>query len=156
MARNFAENRLPKRLSISIGGHFGTSFSVELDGVESITYRRTKRREKAPWEIGSSEEWETKSEQIRPTPARWAAFRTALDQLNVWCWQADYPNSAMVCDGTGWSVEISYSDRSLVSSGDNCFPDRTGAPICITETKRGDTFDQFCRAVSSLIGRKFR
>jgi hypothetical protein len=82
-----AINLLPKRMSIGIGGHFGTSFSVELDGVESITYRRTKRREKDPWEIGSSEEWETKSEPVTPTQERWAAFRTALDRLNVWSWE---------------------------------------------------------------------
>jgi hypothetical protein len=146
---------MPERLEVGIGGHFGPSFSVELDGVESVTYRRTKRREKDPWEIGSSEEWVTESKLIRPTPERWAAFRAALDQLDVWSWQPHYPNPG-VCDGTGWTVELSYSDRSLVSSGDNCFPDRTGAPICITEAKSGDTFDQFCRAVSSLVGRKFR
>jgi hypothetical protein len=148
-------NALPERLQGSIGGHFGASFSVELDGVESITYRRTKRREKDPWEIGSSEEWETKSEQIRPTPAPWAAFRTALDRLNVWSWQADYPNPG-VCDGTSWSVEITYPDREIVSGGSNCFPGVSGKAFAITDRPKDNTFATFCRAVSVLTGREFR
>src|SRR5208283_4320256 len=39
-----------------------------------------------------------------------------------WCWQGNCPHSGLVCEGVGWSGEIAHSDRSVVSSGDNCFP----------------------------------
>jgi hypothetical protein len=145
---------LPERLSIGIGGHFGPSFNVEWDG-QSMTYTQTKRRKKEPWEFGSSEEWEAQSEQIQPSDERWHAFRAALDRLSVWSWQQRYTDPE-VCDGTGWSIEISYADKAIVSGGSNCFPNRSGAPISITKAKKGDTFDRFCGAVSALLDRDFR
>jgi hypothetical protein len=75
----------------------------------------------------------------------------------VSCWQGSYPNSAMACDGVGWSAEIVYSDRSLLSSGDNCFPgwDGRALPMTAAGPSRDDTFAKFCRAVAHLIGREF-
>jgi len=145
---------LPNRISISIGGHFGPSFSVELDGVGAVTYTRTKRRKKDPLELGSQEEWETQSKQITPTQERWSAFRAELDRLNVWAWQPEYFEP--VCDGTSWSVEIVYANKGIVSAGSNCFPGEDGKPISIVDRRKGDTFEQFCRAVSALSRRTFR
>jgi hypothetical protein len=147
-------NRRPDRLRIEIGGHFGPSFSVDLQDA-SVTYTQAKRRQKDPFQLGSSEEWETKTEQIRPTPERWAAFRAALDELNVWSWHAKYGDPE-VCDGTGWSAKIVYSDKAVSSHGSNCFPDQNGKPISIVNWTKDDTFEQFCRAVSLLIGRAFK
>jgi hypothetical protein len=48
-----------------------------------------------------------------------------------WCWQGNYPHSGLVCDGVGWSAEIAHSDRSVVSSGDNCFPGWYGRAVPI-------------------------
>jgi hypothetical protein len=152
--QKFGANALPERLQVSIGGHFGPSYSVHFDGDSSLTYTRTKRREKDPWEIGSSEKWETKSEPVRPTQGRWAAFRAELDRLNVWCWQPEYFEP--VCDGTGWSAEIVYSDKAIRSHGSNCFPGEADKPVSIVDRAKGDTFDQFCRAVSCMVGRPFR
>jgi hypothetical protein len=136
-----ADDLLIKHLSISIGGHFGPSYSVELkEGVLTYAYSKPVRNFPSEWDSGSKE--------IRPSREQWQAFRSALDQLNVWCWQQDYPNPG-VCDGTGWSVEIAYSDKSILSGGSNCFPDPTAAPISITRAKRVDTFDRFCQAVSA-------
>ena len=93
-------------------------------------------------------------EEIQPSAKQWRNFRRMLDRLNVWSWQAKYSNPA-VCDGTGWSAKIVYSDRSLVSSGDNCFPGRDGRAVPITEDRTDNTFENFCRAVGRLIGREF-
>jgi hypothetical protein len=93
-------------------------------------------------------------DEIQPSAKQWRAFRRTLDRLNVWCWQAKYSDPA-VCDGTGWSTEIVYSDRSLVSSGDNCFPGRDGRALSISVHERDNTFEKFCRAVASLVGRQF-
>jgi hypothetical protein len=139
---------IPQQLRIGIGGHFGPSYGVELES-GLLVYTSSKQRKDFP------PEWDSRTENIHPTAERWQAFRAALDQLNVWSWQADYPNPG-VCDGTGWTVEISYSDRSLVSSGDNCFPGRGGQAISIVDLPEDGTFGEFCRAVSSLLRRRFR
>jgi hypothetical protein len=44
---------IPDRLSISIGGHFGPSFSIALEG-DSVTYTQAKRRQEDAWEFAPS------------------------------------------------------------------------------------------------------
>jgi hypothetical protein len=154
---------LPKRLCIGIGGYFGPCYGVTLEKGRLI-YTYSAR---GPSGGDSDPELELRQklglspfpepDEIQPSPRQWRNFRRTLDRLNVWCWQANYPNSGGVCDGTGWSVEIVYSDRSLVSSGDNCFPgwDGRAVPITAAGASRDNTFAKFCRAVSRLIGREF-
>jgi hypothetical protein len=98
--------------------------------------------------------WESRSKQIHPSDERWQAFRSALDRINVWCWHPEYFEP--VCDGTGWSAAITYPDKEIVSGGSNCFPGEPGKPVSIVDRAKGDTFDQFCRAVSSLLRRRFQ
>ena len=138
---------IPERLSISVGGHFGPSYSIELEN-GSLTYSHSKPVQQFP------PEWDSKSETIRPTERQWQAFRERLDELNVWRWQPEYFEP--VCDGTGWSVEIVYSDTLIRSHGSNCFPGKDGARISIVDRTKGDTFDRFCRPVSALLRRTFR
>jgi hypothetical protein len=142
-----AANALPERLQVSIGGHFGTSFSICLEG-GLLTYKRSKLVQNFP------PKWDWESEQIQPSDERWQAFRAALDLLNVWCWQPEYFEP--VCDGTGWTVEIVYAEKGIISGGSNCFPARDGSPVAITDYRKDGTFDKFCRAVSALATRKFR
>ena len=94
-------------------------------------------------------------DEIQPSPRHWRAFRKTLDRIGVWSWKRHYPNPPGFCDGTGWSVKIVYSDRSLVSSGDNCFPGRDGRALSISVHERDNTFENFCRAVGRLIEREF-
>jgi hypothetical protein len=89
------------------------------------------------------------------------AFGQAVAEFPDWAqpaqrlvWQRNYSDPA-VGDGTGWSAEIVYSDRSLVSSGGNCFPGRDGGALAIGVHERDNTFENFCRAVGRLIGREF-
>jgi hypothetical protein len=138
----------PERLCISIGGFFGSGYEVALKKGR-LTYTYWPPRE------SSSQEPEPQRQEIEPSAKQWQTFRSGLDRLNVWCWQRSYPNSAMVCDGVGWSAKIAYSDQSLVSSGDNCFPGRDGRAIPITADETDNTFEKFCRAVARLIGRDF-
>jgi len=139
---------LPKRLCISIGGFFGAGYEVSLKKGR-LTYTCWPPRE------SYSQEPEPQREEIQPSGKQWQNFRSTLNRLNVWCWQRNYSDPA-VCDGTGWSAEIVYSDRSLVSTGDNCFPGRDGRAIPITADEADNTFEKFCRAVGRLIGRQFQ
>jgi hypothetical protein len=142
-----AGETLPERLSISIGGHFGPSYSVEPEN-GSLTYSHSKPVQQFP------PKWDSESETIRPTEHQWQAFRRELDRLNVWRWQSEYFEP--VCDGTGWSVEIVYSDTAIRSHGSNCFPGQNGRALSIVDRTKDDTFKQFCRSVSALAKRQFR
>jgi hypothetical protein len=155
---------LPERLRISIGGYFGPCYSVTLEEGRLI-YTYSAR---GPSGGEPKPEWPLEPklrellglsplpglDEIQPSAKQWQAFRTALNRLNAWCWKAKYSDPG-VCDGTGWSAEIVYSDRSLLSSGNNCFPGRDGRAISVTGDERDNTFEKFSRAVARLVGRKF-
>jgi hypothetical protein len=142
---------LPKRLCISIGGFFGPSYEITFKKGR-LTYTYWPPRDSCSQELEPLPN--PQPEAIQPSAKQWRNFRRTLDRLNVWCWQRKYSDPA-VCDGTGWSAEIVYSDRSLVSSGDNCFPGRDGRALSITVHERDNTFQKFCRAVGRLTGREF-
>jgi hypothetical protein len=101
---------LPERLRISIGGHFGPSYSVKLDHGR-LTYTCWPRQDSSSQEL---EEFSPElrellglkplpqPEQIQPSAKQWKAFRKELDRLNVWCWQANYSDPT-ICDGN-WLV----------------------------------------------------
>jgi hypothetical protein len=155
---------LPKRLCISIGGFFGPCYEVTLEKGRLI-YTYSAR---GPSGGEPKPEWPLEPklrelmgleplsgpDEIQPSAEQWQNFRRTLNRLDVWCWQAKYSDPA-VCDGTGWSAEIVYSDRSLVSSGDNCFPGRDGRAVSITVHEMDNTFERFSHAVARLVGREF-
>jgi hypothetical protein len=154
---------LPKRLSIGIGGHFGPSYEVTLKKGR-LTYMYWPPRDSCSRELETPLEPELRQllglkpqpqpEEIQPSAKQWRAFRRTLDRLDIWSWQRKY-SDPFVCDGTGWSAEIVYPDRSLVSSGYNCFPGRDGRALRITGDERDNTFERFSRAVARLVKRKF-
>jgi hypothetical protein len=154
---------VPERLRISIGGHFGPCHEVTLK-MGRVTYMYWPPQDSCSRELEPPLEPELRQllglkplpqpEEIQPSAKQWQDFRRTLDRLNVWCWKAKYSDPT-VCDGTGWSAEIVYSDRSVVSSGDNCFPGWDGRALPITADGTDNTFAKFCRAVARLIGREF-
>ena len=129
----------PQLLRASIGGHFGPSYSLELTDQTLFCMALSDELPDPAW-------------LVEPTAQQWRAFRRALDKINVWQWQADYPNPG-VCDGTGWSFEVAYSDHALETGGDNNYPDAQGDP---TNSPQGTkTFDRLLRAITKLTGRPF-
>ena len=155
---------LPKRLCIGIGGFSGPCYSVTFKKGRLIyTYsaRGPSGGEPKPeWPLDPKLrelmglEPLPGPDEIQPSPRQWRAFRKTLDRLDIWSWQRKY-SDPFVCDGTGWSAKIVYSDRSLVSGGSNCFPGRDGRALSISVHERDNTFENFCRAVGRLIGREF-
>jgi hypothetical protein len=155
---------LPERLRISIGGYFGPCYEVTFKKGR-LTYIYLSSRDSCSRDLEGPPEPELrellglkplpKPEEIQPSAEQWRNFRKTLDRIDVWCWKRKY-SDPFVCDGTGWSAEIAYSDRSLVSSGDNCFPGWDGRAIPITEDGTDNTFAKFCRVVAGLVGREFR
>ena len=129
-----------KHLRAYVGGYFGPSYSVEFTD-QTLIYMA--RSDGFP---------DPASPRVEPTAEQWRAFRRALDKINVWQWQAHYPNPG-VCDGTGWSFEVAYSDHALDSGGDNNYPDAQGDPTNSPEETK--TFDRLLRAIRKLTGRPF-
>ena len=129
----------PQLLRASIGGYFGPSYSLELTDQTLFCMALSDELPDPAW-------------LVEPTAEQWRAFRHAIDKINVWQWQADYPNPG-VCDGTGWSFEVAYSDHALETGGDNNYPDAQGDP---TNSPQGTkTFDRLLRAITKLTGRPF-
>jgi hypothetical protein len=129
----------PSRLRIDIGGHFGPSFSLELLQ-DSLVYNR----------YGSGYAIK-QTEKLSVTNQQWTAFREALDTIDVWQWQAEYPNPG-VMDGSSWSVTITFHDGVVNSRGDNNYPGGEGTSSFSPE--QTPEFKRFLDAVRNLIRRR--
>ncbi len=129
----------PSHLSTRIGGLFGKSFEVVLAGSE-LTYTAYD-----PGRVVSERS------TTRPSAAQWCEFRRLLDQIDLWNWQAEYVNGA-VMDGTQWALELSYLDHSIKAWGSNNYPDTDGTPG--TQIEPTETFSRYLRAISALVGNK--
>jgi hypothetical protein len=126
---------VPKSFVAFIGDFQANSYQVELnDGVlDYETYSYPGKSSKA---------------RITPTKADWETFRRALDDLNVWSWRREYELTAL--DGTQWSLEIEYVDRSLKSEGSNNYPTTLGVPN--GSGIRTEEFKRYLVAVQKLLG----
>jgi len=128
---------VPKRFSAQIGGFRAHSYSVELrDGTLNYT----------SFGPGRSNPQHT---VITPTEAQWREFRQALDDLKVWQWRAEYHNTGTL-DGTGWSLDVAYADRTINTSGYNAYPDATGEPYF--QGSPTNAFKRYLAAIKKLIG----
>lgn len=128
---------IPTKFNAYVGGFMGASYSVELhDGI--LIYTASGLGHSNP-----------KHKKITPTPPQWLEFRQTLDDLKVWQWRNEYPTDG-THDGTQWSLEIAYADRTLRSKGDNNYPDAAGKPNRSSETTKA--FKRYLAAVQKLIG----
>lgn len=117
----------PKKFSAYIGGYFGVSYNIHLARQGQMIYERCSR----------SEMTQEAPQTYEPSDSDWRGFRATLDAIAAWDWKLSYFEPA--CDGTNWSVDIVYDDRTLRSSGSNAYPPT-------------EEFDAFCKAVSRLVG----
>jgi len=130
--------RVPEEFRAHIGGFLGGDYVVEMRG-SVITYTARAKERGQP----------ARTESVTPTTAQWREFRAALDELKIWQWKADYPSKGMT-DGTQWSLDIAYADRSLKAQGRNQYPGddakASGQPV------PGKTFQRYLAAVKNLHG----
>ena len=113
----------PRKLEISIGGY--------PDGYFNLIYRdKTLFYQAAGWD-------KDLVEIEQPTEEQWQAFLSELNRLKVWNWKDNYQPEFVTCDGTQWSLWITWGRRKVVSSGDNDYP-------------KG--FQAFLKAIRALIG----
>ncbi len=103
---------VPTNFHAYIGGYFGSSYSVDLEGsslihIEDIRENGLSRRTK-----------------VEPGLEDWLKFRQTLDALKISFWKKNYRSISI--DGTQWALEIIYDDQIFISGGDNSYPDSRG------------------------------
>ncbi len=128
------EADVPTRFRALIGGFLGPTYLVELNNGGLDYAAITEQREVV---------------RIIPSVEQWSAFRKSLEELKVWQWRTNYSNPN-VKDGTDWSLEIQYSDRSNHIAGANSYPKAPGAPNRKPEFTK--TFQKYLLTVQALIG----
>jgi hypothetical protein len=99
---------VPERLFFNLGHAYAGSERLWLEG-RSLHCERSGSRGKTSDVLGF------------PSETRWAQFRHELDQLRVWNWRERYVNPH-IDDGTQWYVEVTYSDKKVISGGSNGYP----------------------------------
>jgi hypothetical protein len=127
---------IPTKFSMALNGFMGSATGVVLqDGMLVYTQyamNGTKQRK-----------------EIKPSAEQWRQFRQALDALNVWRWQARYPNPG-VADGLRWEIHLTYPDHTLHVEGDNNYPDDSGHPVNAAQQTKA--FQRLRSAVQALLG----
>ncbi|NHN34854.1 hypothetical protein [Paenibacillus agricola] len=116
-----------KRIVASVGGYFGTSYTVEVE------FDRGKIT------------WEARGDDFEPglilqlDIESMNTFREALSKSRILSWKNEYidPNTL---DGTQWSLDIEFDDICIEKSGSNDYP---------KEWKR------FCKVIHKLTGKPF-
>jgi len=129
----------PARFNARIGGFLGVTYEVELrrDGVSYTKFAAGHRKPTLT--------------VIKPTTAQWRDFRVALDELRIWQWRPEYPNTS-TRDGTQWALDIAYGDRALKTRGDNNYPTAAGKPN--GKPQMTQSFGRYLAAVEKLLGGK--
>jgi hypothetical protein len=130
---------IPSSFAFWMGGFRGPGYDIESDGVR-ITFDETK--------VGTTC---ALSSEIMPTARAWDRFWHRLDAINIWEWESEYSNPE-VRDGTLWTLEISHGGRSLVTRGDNAYPN----PVDTEEENNGPSpeFSALLTALGQLCGGK--
>src|SRR6185369_11172767 len=128
---------MPSKFSMALNGFMGSAQGVVLqEGVLVYTqYGRNGAKDR---------------KKITPSPAQWRRFRQALDEINLWRWQAKYPNPGGVADGLQWQIQVTYPDHTLHVEGDNNYPDDNGRPT--NESQQTAAFQKLRAAVQALLG----
>lgn len=130
----------PGVFEIHVGGFTGPTWSLKLEN-DKITYiKRNSAEVSAP-------------ETIAVPDVKWKEFRNTLDQINVWEWKDSYFNKD-VQDGTQWSLQVNYSDKSIQASGSNAFPGADGKSN--NSPQFSEQFNKLLKALSELTGKDIK
>ena len=137
-AKSLAERR-PDVLELYIGSFSSPSYGLWWDGKQLV------------YESFVSGYEERRQTFIDPSEAQWARFWRTMDSIDVWSWNNRYEPgdrfepTALVRDGTHWSISLQYLDRRVESAGDNSGP---GAADLDDSVR----FDSLAEAISRLTG----
>jgi hypothetical protein len=126
----------PTRLMLYIGGWDGPSYSIYLtNGL--LVY-------KAGGGGTPDSFYGSVTQYLSPTAIQWAEFRQTLESIPLWNWGTNYIADYDL-DGTQWTIDIAYSNRSIAIKGSNAYPGTTNI------LERTEEFNDYLSAVRRLI-----
>ena len=127
---------VPQRFHTRVGGFMGNTYEVQLqDGcLQYETFGRGDKSDQA---------------RVCPTAEQWREFRRELDAIGVWRWRAQYSTSG-VADGTQWSLDVAYADRTVRTQGSNNYPGAKPDPVGVPSGSKA--FTRYLKAVQRLLG----
>ena len=131
-------NAIPQRFHTRIGGFMGNTYEVQLqDGcLQYETFGRGNKSDNA---------------RVCPTMEQWKEFRRELDAIGVWRWRSQYSTPG-VADGTQWSLDVAYPDRTVRTQGNNNYPGAMRDPVGVPSGSKA--FTRYLKAVQRLLGGK--
>jgi len=99
------------------GGYFGTSVRMYVD---------LEKRQVCWTEYRNSENYVGKEKKRKLSAEKAAQLIDGLTELKIANWKKEYnpASGVVVCDGTGWSVELIFPDRKVMRHGYAAFPQR--------------------------------
>ena len=119
-----------KKLSASVGGYMGYSFSVDIDF----------KKGSAKYDVYENGYKAKSSETVILSESKIETFLKTLEKVKITEWKENYPNPGIM-DGTNWGIGINFgSSKKFSSSGDNAYPGQWKA---------------FCSAIKGLLGKDF-
>jgi hypothetical protein len=101
-----------KRIQASIGGYFGSSYTVEVDFVSGEIVWNA--REDGIFEPGITIQMDSEGLEIE-------IFREALSKCHILSWEQKYIDPHTL-DGTQWSLDIEFDNLCIEKSGSNAYP----------------------------------
>jgi hypothetical protein len=117
-----------KRIEASIGGYFGSSYSLEVEFItRKITYEVRKDGNVEP------------SLSLQMDNEGVVNLRDELTKCRILDWNKEYIDSDTM-DGTQWSLDIELDDRTIHINGSNEYPKE---------------WNRFCKVIQKLIGKPF-
>jgi hypothetical protein len=124
-----------KMLGFSIGGYFGTNYSIEI------------AHDQLDYQAGDSPCFvRQKPYVVNLEKSALSLFKSELERLEVLSWEKEYFNPG-VCDGTQWDLEYNIDGKRGKKFGSNAYPGQSE-----WESSFSPTFIDFLRALNSLIG----
>jgi hypothetical protein len=119
-----------KRISASIGGFFGTSYTVEIDIMTG----------KIMWNTSEGEIFYSESKLILQIDSESTKeFVEAIRKCCVLNWEEKYVDLDIL-DGTQWNLNIELDNMNIKKSGSNAYPKE---------------WEEFCNIIQRFTGKPF-
>ena len=124
---------LPRQFIFYLGTYSGGSCMVRWDGT-SILVEKTE---------GGN--FSGSSRRCQPDEGQWREFWRRVQDIGVWSWEQSYTAPHGCCGATYWLLTLSRGGRTLISAGEDRFPDGKGPGFSQVFIALTDAIKVLCR-----------
>ena len=130
--RNQKADLLPGQFLFYLGTYSGGSCMVRWNGT-SILIEKT-----------GGGNFNGISRSCQPGEKQWREFWRMLQDIGVWSWEQSYAVPHGCCGVTYWYLTLSHGGRTLISSGEDLFPDGKGPGFSLALSALTDAIQVLC------------